>query len=63
MSRITMALENDFEGRVLVSFDLDEFANKVRIEAIDECIKVVDEVNWAESDHYIGLLKQLKGQI
>lgn len=36
MSRITMSLENDFEGRVLASFDLDEFANKIRAEAIED---------------------------
>lgn len=36
MSRITMALENDFEGRVLASFDLDEFASKVRADAEED---------------------------
>lgn len=28
MSRIVMSLENDFEGKVLASFDLDELASK-----------------------------------
>ena len=36
MSRITMCLEGNTEGKVLASFDLDEFANKVRADAIDE---------------------------
>lgn len=36
MSRITMSLENDFEGRVLASFDLDEFASKVRADAEED---------------------------
>lgn len=39
---------------------VQESYNKGREDAIDECIKVIDEVNWLESDTYIGLLEKLK---
>lgn len=44
------------------SYDLEEYRKQIRAEAIDECIQVIDDVNWIESEHYINLLKQLKEQ-
>lgn len=52
MSRITVALENGFEGRVLASFDLDEFANKVREEAINNfVINAITEFQKFDKEH------------
>ena len=36
MNRITLALENDFEGKVIASFDLEEYAEQIRAEVIAE---------------------------
>ena len=53
MSRITMCLEGNTEGRVLASFDLDEFANKVRADAIDEFYnRLLDNKNEINTSNY-----------
>lgn len=41
MSRIVMSLECNAEGRVLAEFDLDEFASKVRADAIEQYRKAL----------------------
>lgn len=41
MSRITMCLEGNTEGKVLASFDLDEFASNVRADAIEQYRKAL----------------------
>lgn len=69
MSRITMSLENDFEGRVLASFDLDEFANKVRADAIDLITELKNKYeHFSHEEYYVSamvsdledLIEQLK---
>jgi len=43
MNRITLALENDFEGKVIASFDLEEYAEQIRGEVITEVFKGIYE--------------------
>lgn len=57
MNRITLALENDFEGKVIASFNLEEYAEQIRADAIDECIEALGNNIWD-----IAKLEQLKSQ-
>ena len=45
MNRITLSLENDFEGKVIASFDLEEYAEQIRADAIEEALAYCNQNN------------------
>lgn len=59
MNRITMCVEDEFSGKVIGSFDLTEYADRVYNQALDDFIKKAEEErrNIDTSDHddyYLG---------
>lgn len=66
MNRITLAIENDFEGKVIASFDLEEYAKQIRADAVDEILKhqttIIDDDGIIHKVIKVKDIEQLKEQ-
>ena len=43
-------------------FYYDRFEKEIRAKAIDECIKIIEETTWRDTDMLVESIRELKGE-
>lgn len=49
------------KGFITIGQTMEEYAQKIRENAIDECIKIIEETVWRDTDMLVDNIRELKG--
>ena len=51
----------DMAGFVVMGITQEDYDNRIRNKAIDECIRIIEETVWKDTDMLVDSIRELKG--